>query len=389
MSKDIKKILIISITFLIVLRIFSLLLIPHLPHLERYKYNNYFSALNSGDDLGYHLMAKMIYKSEFDGYVRTLGFPLMITPFIFVFGGDFFDIFLPVVLFHSVILFSLSIIMIVLATFSIFRKIIPAIASGFLFIVFPFVFYIFRSYGPQFKTGAWNDLNFFDMHWLAAMSDQPAAFFALLILFLLIVNIKKEFSLFFCGLLGFLAGFSTMIRISNVMIAFSAGLIIFLCQKIKKYKKLFFYGLFACLGFLPQFVYNIIFFGSPISFGYWGEKNNMLNWNNGADSMIWDFSNFFHIIARAIDYSWLIIPVFLSILSVVVLGLLYIRKFNKPSATAVVLWFLLPVLFYMFFETGQTTIRYYLSAVPPFVILFVAALMYTWAEIRLCCHRSG
>ncbi len=388
-DKKAKKILIISVVGLIALRIFSLLLIPHLPHLEQYiisnipdvkhgHYGNYFSAAHEGDDLYYYQAAEMFYRFDFNvSFTRGLAFPLMIVPFIFVFGNSFADIFFPLVLFNAVVLFSLSIILIVWSSFFIFKKIAPAVLSGFLFLIFPFIFYVFRNYGPQFKTAAWNDIDFFHMNWLAAMSDQPAAFFVLLVLFLLLIAERKKIGLFFYALIGFFAGFSAMVRITNVVIVAAAALAIFFFEREKKYRKLFFCGLFSFLGFLPQFVYNALFFGSPASFGYqgeyWVENGPMLN-----------FGNLFHIFSRAADYSWLAIPAFFMLFILILLGILYIGKINKRHALITALWFFFPTLIYMFFTTGQTAMRYYLPAIPAFIILLVAALcaIFDWLKIK-------
>lgn len=400
-DKKTRKILIISAIVLIALKIFLLLLMPHLPHLKQYiisnisgvehgGYSNYFSAIHEGDDINYYQVSEMVYDFNFQKLERTLGFPLMIVPFIFIFGKSFSDIFFPLVLFNGFILFSIGMILIIWSSFLIFKKIAPAIFSGFLFLIFPFIFYVLRNYGPQFKTGAWNDINFFNMSWLAAMADQPAAFFALLILFLMLIAERKKVGLFFYSLVGFLAGYSAMIRISNIVIVLTAVLIIFLYELDKKYKKLFFYGLFAILGFLPQFVYNALFFGSPVSFGY-QKQYYVPGWAAPGITKepMWSFGNFFHLLSRAANYSWLAIPAFLIIFILILLGVLYIGKISKRSALILGLWFILPALFYMFFATGTTAMRYYMPTVPAFVILFVAALcaVCDWFKIKFLSYK--
>ncbi len=395
MDKKTKKILIISVFGLIVLRIFSLFLIPYLPHLEQYiisnisdvehnKYSKYFSAIKEGDEEKYFNMAKMIYSFSFKETVSMLGFPLMIVPFMFVFGQSSSDIFFPLIIFNGIFLFSLTLILLVWSCFLIFKKTAPAVLSGVLFLLFPFIFYVFRGYGPQFPTMAWNDINFLNINWLAAMADEPATLFALLVLFLLLVAGRKKFGMFFYSIVGFLAGFSTMVRVTNVVIAAAAGLVIFLCEADKKYRKLFFYGLSAFLGFLPQFLCNTVFFGSPISFGYQVQYHR-IGWLFGVEpdkNFPWNFGYFFHLFSRAVDYSWLTIPVFLIIFTLMILGILRILKINKCHALIAGLWFFLPVFIYMFFSTGQTAMRYYMLAVPAFIILSVAAISWIGEKIN-------
>ncbi len=399
MNPNTSKILIISMAGLIVLRLFSILLIPHLPHLEQFRisnlppqvgqfqYSDHFSAIHEGEDTSYYDMAKMIYDFDFKDDATMLGYSLMIVPFIFIFGNSYSDVFFPLLLFNSIVLFSLTLILLVWASFLIFKKAWPAIFSGILFLLFPFIFYIFRDYGPQFPTMAWNDINFMNINWLAAMADQPAAFFALLILFLLLIAERKRFGMFFYSIVGFLAGFSTMVRVTNVVIAAAAGLVIFLCEADKKYRKLFFYGLSAFLGFLPQFLYNTVFFGSPISFGYQVEYRDGWLVGEPQKNFMWSFGYFFHLFSRAVDYSWLAIPVFLIIFTSMIFGILYILKINKRHALIVGLWFFLPVVIHMFFRTGQTAMRYYIPAIGPFVILLVAALGWISEKLKRGCRK--
>ena len=164
MDKKTKKILIIAIAGLIALRIFSLFLIPYLPHLEQFKisnfpdvaqfkYSDHFSAIKEGDEKKYFTMAQMIYNFKFEPHVAMLGFSSIIVPFIFIFGQDYSNIFFPLVIFNSIFLFSSTLILLVWSSFLIFsakglttasasggKKITPAVLSGFLFLIFPFYF---------------------------------------------------------------------------------------------------------------------------------------------------------------------------------------------------------------------------------------------------------
>lgn len=376
MLKNEKKILIIAVAGLILLRIFSLFVIPYFPHLEQFKYNNYFSAIHEGDDTGYYIMAKMIYDFDFKKDATMLGYSFMIVPFIAVFGENFNDIFFPLIIFNGVILFSLTLILIVWTSFIIFKKILPAVFSGLLFVLFPFIFYLFRNFGRQFKTGAWNDINFFHVNWLAMMADQPAAFFTMLILFLLIITEEKKLGLSFYPLIGFLTGFSVMVRITNVVIILAVSTVIFLFEKDKKYKKLFFYFLFSLIAFLPQFAYNAAFFSSPASFGYQEEYRTAWVEAGSARGIMWSFGNFFHLFSRAARYSLFSIPVFLALFVFTLTGILRIMRMNKHYAFTLCFCFFSLTLIYMFFQTGQTAMRYYLPAIPPFIIISLAAFLF-------------
>ena len=395
------------------MRILLLFLIPYLPHLEQYKisnlpptagqfkYGDHFLAIQEGDDLNYYAMASRIYNLDFkESFSRGLAFPLMIVLFIFIFGNSFAGIFLPVVIFNGIFLFCGAIALIVWAAFFIFsvqntgnskipggKKIFPAVLSGFLFLIFPFIFYVLRNYGPQFKTGAWNDINFLNMNWLSVMTDPPAAFFTLLILFLLLIAEKRKSRPLFYSLIGFLVGFSMMIRITNIVIAVAAILVIFLFETEKRYKKIFFYCLSSLIAFMPQFVYNAVFFGSPLSFGY--AQEYLTAWVTRKGSIMWNPGYFSHLIGRAVDYSVLVIPALTIVLSLLLLGIFYIARTSKRHAFMMALWFFFPVLIYMFFAAGQTAIRYYMPAVPALIILSVAALcaIFDWFKIKFSFYK--
>ncbi len=371
MDKKIKKILILSVISLIVIRIISLFAIYYLPNLESFRYGSYLSTFEAGDDLGYYILAEMVYKFDFREHPWTLGFPLMIVPFIFIFGQGFFNVFFPLVIFNSIFLFCVAIALIVWTAFLIFKKIKPAIISGLFFVLFPFLFYIFRNFGPHFKTANWNDLNFFHMNWLTAMSDPLSALLVYLIFFLLISGLRNDYGGRYYAFLGFLTGYALMVRASNIATATAVAFTLLLFVR-DKFKKLFLYIIFALIGFLPQFLYNAVFFHSPIKFGYEGAYNQWID-IGAAKGPIFGIGNLFHLVSRAVDYSWLVIPALLLSVVFILLGILYIGKIDKKIVLVVALWFFLPTIFYLMFVSGTTTMRYYLPAVPAFVIFRVGA----------------
>ena len=98
-------------------------------------------------------------------------------------------------------------------------------------------------------------------------------------------------------------------------------------------------------------------------------------------------SNIIHIISRAVEYSWLSILIMLMLIAIVFIGVLYVSKIKKEYAVILILWFLMPVLFYASFTTGQTSARYYLPAVQPLIILSLAAF-YFLKEVALPKKRT-
>ncbi|MBI2405083.1 hypothetical protein HYV22_02795 [Candidatus Gottesmanbacteria bacterium] len=331
-----------------------------------------------GDEAGYFRLAEMIYDLKLQRHTWTLGFPLAVTPFLFVFGPRFEDVFLPIVIFNGFILYGAAIALVVWGAWMVFGRVLAAFWSGFLFSFFPVVFYIFRDFGPHFSGGTWNDGNFVHANWLSWMSDPLSSFFTLSIFCLLLWSLKRDSGLPFYSFLGFLGGYSMMVRLSNIVVLAIVGAVILWRFE---WKKLLFFSAFSMLGFLPQLMYNSAFFGSPIKFGY---QQEYVSWIaiGAAARPIFSIENFMHLVARATQYSWLAIPAFIFIAGIAALGAYSIIRRNRLYGFIVLAWFLGPTLFYIFFTTGQTTMRYYFPAVPAFILLGVGAVLWTMERIR-------
>lgn len=343
----------------------------YLPHMANFRYNGYLITAAGGDETGYLQLARMIYNFDLHEHPWTLGFPLFITPLLFIFGASMEAVFLPIVILNGIILYSIAIALVVWTAWMIFGRLAAAFWSGFLFSFFPLIFYVFRDIGPHFSGGTWNDFNFLHANWVTAMTDPLSAFLTLLIFCLLIRSLDVERSWQYYSFLGFLGGYAMMVRLSNIVVLAIVVLVMIIRHN---WRKLPSFVLSAIAGFLPQFIYNYNFFGSPIRFGYQKEYQAWIQ-IGAAVRPVFSIDNFTHLIARAAHYSWLTVPAFILIAGIVVAGVRYIARRNKLHGVIVCLWFALPVAFYMFFTTGQTAMRYYLPAVPAFILLFVGVAL--------------
>ncbi len=371
---------------LIVVRLFSLVIAQNLPHLEIFRLQAPILSVHEGDDEAYYVIANGFYHLEPREMTKTIGFALVLVPFIAAFGTDFFDIFFPVVLFNGIFLFSAALALLVGASFLIFRKIAPAVLSGLIFIFSPFVYYIFRNFGPDFVNHTWNDNNFVHTLWMSAMAEPLATFMSILtlFLFLFILRLKKGASPAHYAWLGPLVSFAMMVRMSNITVGAVIFLAIFLYEAADKYKKLFYFSVSALIGFIPQFLFNFYFYGSPLSFGY--QREYYTDWiaaGTVRGHAMWGIENLSHMFVRAAEYSWLSVPAFILIALTALGGYFYIRKIDRGLAFIITLWFILPAFFYMFFVTGQTAMRYYMPAIPAFVILSVGALYFLSGRVKL------
>lgn len=385
---NIKKTLLIIIISLICLRVLSVFLINYIPNLEQYHYNDFLPAFYTGDDKGYHALAKMIYNFDFHTHDWTLGFPVAIVPFMFIFGSEFNDVFFPVVLFNGFVLYSLAITLIVLSAFLVFQKVKMSALAGFGFVIFPFIFYIFRNFGPHFPSGNWNDFNFFHANWLTFMSDPLSAFLVYLIFFLMVLNAKNPITnKYFYPFVGLLSGYAMMTRVSNITIILSILITIFLFHRNKLLKNSLFFISGTVAGFLPQVIYNYKILGSPFSFGYQGAYQKWVSMG-AAVRPTFSLDNIVHIINRVIEYSWLTIPAMLILGIIIFSGIFYISKIKKEYAVIWGLWFLAPVIFYASFTTGQTSARYYLPSIQPFIMILLGFFVFFKKFIFWFCFKK-
>ncbi|MEK6922897.1 MAG: hypothetical protein AABX08_03810, partial [Nanoarchaeota archaeon] len=142
------------------------------------------------------------------------------------------------------------------------------------------------------------------------------------------------------------------------------------------------FGLTAFVVYLPQWVYNFYFFGSPFTYGY---RIQALS-GHGLETKIiggWLSVNNVYIFFEKV---WLNLPILIWILPLIVLVLilgfwrlfsLYGRspeagKSGKYLAIILLFWALLNIGFYIFFVDAQSQLRYFIPSILPLIILFIS-----------------
>ncbi|MCA9911779.1 MAG: hypothetical protein KC496_00455, partial [Anaerolineae bacterium] len=103
------------------------------------------------------------------------------------------------------------------------------------------------------------------MTWAQMLSDGPTAFFTLLAAWWYIRTRQGAYRARDVILLGVLLGFIGMLRFTGLLIAFVIGGL-FLLEK--QWTKLVLLVAVSLLAFAPQMLYNLHFFGSPLTTGY-------------------------------------------------------------------------------------------------------------------------
>ncbi len=144
---------------------------------------------------------------------------------------------------------------------------------------------------------------------------------------------------------------------------------------LKKYKESIGFGFAAALVYLPQWIYNFYFFGSPLTYGYRIQELS----GHGLETKIigdWFSLNNVYIFFERI---WINLPVLILILPiliiVLILGFWRLFKLGKYLAIILLFWALLNIGFYIFFVDAQSQLRYFIPSIPPLIILILAGII--------------
>ena len=332
---------------------------------------------HGGDEQTYFRLAKSITQLDLKKAPSNIGYPLFLAPFIYFTGATTLqDILKPIFIINAFILFSLSIILVAFIAKKLFKnKTIAAICAA-LFCLHPYIFYIlFHKVdvpleGVELTKGV---RSFIFLNWLQIMSDSLSAFLVFLCFFLFFLEFKKEKPREnYLILLGILAGFSALVRISNALIVpiFILG---FLLRK--KIKEAFLVGASSSFSFLPQLIYNFLFFGSPFKFGYevYMEKNI---------SSLFSLDRLLLIFQKAYFYIPGFIFLLLGGIIFFILGIKFLWQKDKISSLILTLWFFTYLIFYICFVGGGVQLRFFIPIIPPLIILGTASFFYIlqWAK---------
>jgi len=170
---------------------------------------------------------------------------------------------------------------------------------------------------------------------------------------------------------GALLSFAALTRVANILYL---PLIFLILIWLKKYRESIAFGAASFLIYLPQWIYNFYFFGSPFTYGYRIQELS----GHGLETKIiggWLSLNNFYIFFEKI---WLNLPILIWILPIIaailILGFLNIFKKEKKSAVILGFWVLLNIGFYIFFVASQSQLRYFIPSIPPLIILFISGI---------------
>jgi hypothetical protein len=227
--------------------------VPPLMH-EGWKFHQ------GGDQILYFSIARSLVALNPLASKYSMGFPLLLVPFIIVFNpASWLDLIKPVLTFH-VILSVLFVFVIGFIAWMVSKNVFTVIASATLWVLHPYLMYASFALHSQAATVRSSYVS--HAMWFPILSDASSTFFVLLGILLYFWSEDKQRYVYGAGCMIGVAG---LIRSPNLL----AGVILSATYLLRKeyVKTIKFCGCMLLL-FTPQFLYNAYFNASPFVFGY-------------------------------------------------------------------------------------------------------------------------
>lgn len=367
-----KKKFILGIVGLVILRFLMVfLLMNNIPFtdIQAGGFRPNFGGSYFPDEVNYFNLAQSFAKISPIPNVANVGYPLFLAPIIyFTSATEPVNIAKIVFIVQAFLFFSLAIILVSLISFEIFKSKKLSLISAGLFTVYPYILLVilksanFPRWIPAFHYQIWINIG----------ADYLSAILIYFGFYLFIKKFNDNKIMFLsAAAIGVTIATAALTRVANILYL---PLIFLILLWIKKYRASFIFGVVATLVYLPQWIYNFYFFGSSLTYGY---RIKDLS-GHGLETKIiggWLSVNNVYIFFEKI---WLNLPILILVLPlimvVLILGFWKIFKQEKVLALVLAFWALLNIGFYIFFVDAQSQLRYFIPAIPPLIIMFLAGL---------------
>ncbi len=322
------------------------------------------------DEIHYFQLAQSFAKLSPVPNVANLGYSLFLAPIVYLTGaGSPIDIVKIVFIIQAFLFFSLAIVLVALISFEILKKKSQAFIVATIFTFYPYIlFWILKLAGfPRAIS------TFHYQMWIVIGADYLSA---VLLYFGFYFFIKKfndnKINLFSAIAIGALLSAAALTRVANILYL---PLIFLVLIWLKKYRESIGFGFAAFLIYLPQWIYNFYFFGSPFTYGYRIQELS----GHGLETKVFGGWFSFNNVLIFFERIWLNLPIFIWILPILIpiLILGFWRFFKQEKHLTVVLgfWALLNIGFYIFFVDAQSQLRYFVPSIPPLIILFISGII--------------
>lgn len=361
-----------GIISLIILRfILVILLMNNIPFTDM-RFGGFRANFNGSywpDEIHYFELAQSFAKFSPVPNVANIGYPLFLAPIVHSTGAtNSANIAKIVFIIQAFLFFSLAIVLVGLISFEIFKNKKLAFGAAALFTVYPYVLLAILKLA---NFPRWIPAFHYQM-WINIAADYLSA---VLLYFGFYIFIKKyntsKLDLFSVSIVGAVIAAAALVRVANILYL---PMIFLILIWLKKYRESISFGIVAFLVYLPQWVYNLYFFGSPITYGYRIQELS----GHGLETKIiggWLSPNN---VVTFFERIWLNLPTLLWILPVLIiiiaLGFWKIFKMGNHLAVVLGFWVLLNIGFYIFFVDAQSQLRYFIPSIAPLIILLFAGI---------------
>ncbi len=368
-----KKTFLWGIVGLIILRfILVILLVNNIPftdmRLDGFRPN--FGGSYFPDEVNYFNLAQSFAKLSPVPSVANIGYPLFLAPIVYLTGASNpIDIAKVVFIIQAFLFFILAIIFVALTAYEMFKKNSLALTAAAFFTFYP---YILLAILKLANFPRWIPAFHYQM-WITIGADYLSAVLLYCGFYFFIKKFNdNKLGFLSATAIGALVAAAALTRVANILYL---PLIFLVLIWLKKYRESAGFGLVSFLVYLPQWVYNFYFFGSPFTYGYRIQELS----GHGLETKILGGWLSFNNVAIFFERIWLNLPVLIWILPILIIILIlgFQRFFKEEKHLAVILgfWALLNIGFYVSFVDAQSQLRYFIPSIAPLIILFFSGII--------------
>ncbi|MFH1990703.1 MAG: hypothetical protein ABIJ19_02500 [Patescibacteria group bacterium] len=301
--------------------------------------------------------------------VANIGYPLFLAPIIYLTGADGpIDIAKIVFIVQAFLLFGLAIALVAYTALEIFNKKKLAFITAAIFAFYPYLLFAILKLADFPR---WLPAFHYQM-WIVIGADYLSAVLLFLGFYLFIKKFNAEkLTIISVILIGIFVSAAALVRVANILYL---PLVFLILIWLKKYRESAVFGAASFLVYLPQWIYNFYFFGSPLTYGY---RIKELSGHGLETELLGGWFSFDNVLIF-FEKVWQNLPVFIWLLPVLILviaiGFWRLFKQNKIISLLLVFWALLNIGFYIFFVDAQSQLRYFIPSIPPLIILFISGV---------------
>lgn len=325
---------------------------------------------HGGDDREYFKIATLLLQGNVPETQYTLGYPLLLVPWIVVLRPSVItELTGPMVVFHAGILFPLTQIILYHLTFRLTRQRLIAWLAALFWALMPAALYagVATIHSPDLAA-IWA----VHLPWLQMLSDPPSAFLTVLsfwMLFRCLDSARPSQQIFWAELVGMVAGIAVLTRMNSLL---TVGATILILVLARRWLNAIIVGTIMLLIFSPQVLYNLHFFGSPLTTGYQALTT--------PPQGLFNLSYPLNILTS--KYSVLAIAGVIGLVLFLALGLRMLWQTNRFGAIAVGAWvvgyLIFFSLYYYSWDGGMT--RFLIPAWPWLLLLSLRLWSLNWRE---------